>query len=212
MSVNVEQKVDKRITGIIRWLERLRNSYSSGAMENALMDAECARADLEVLRRDVWQRVQPLKHANPEFNPAYFLASCLRVISLAALIILLAVVPISRDVVTNLVPADNSQVAAEPEPAKISQVSQVSQVKHEHETFRKITPAKSNSNPSSSSRRKKVLAKTQVNNAKSESNAKSDAKKTTTSQTNQLGYDKVFSLIQTGERALRNESYVVINK
>ncbi len=211
MSVNVEQKVDKRIAGIIRWLERLRNSYSSGAMENALMDAECARADLEVLRRDVWQRVQPVKHTNPEFNPAYFLASCLRVISLAALIILLAVVPISRDVVTNLVPADDSQIAAEPAPVKISQVSQV---KHEHEPVRKITPAKSNSNPSSnaSSRRKKVLARTQVNNAKSESNVKTDAKKTTTSQTNQLGYDKVFSLIQTGERALRNESYVVINK
>ena len=42
--------VEKRVAGIIRWLERLKKSYSSGALESALMDAECARADLENLR------------------------------------------------------------------------------------------------------------------------------------------------------------------
>ena len=49
---------DKRIDGIIRWLERLKKSYKSGAMESALMDAECARADLEMLRQEVWSTAQ----------------------------------------------------------------------------------------------------------------------------------------------------------
>lgn len=49
--------MDRRIAGIIRWLERFQSSYRSGAIESALMDAECARADLEDLRSDVWRSV-----------------------------------------------------------------------------------------------------------------------------------------------------------
>ena len=45
--------MEKRVAGIVRWLERFQRSYKSGSMESALMDAECARADLETLRRDV---------------------------------------------------------------------------------------------------------------------------------------------------------------
>lgn len=53
------QGVEKRVAGIVRWLERFQRSYRSGAMESALMDAECARADLETLRRDVWFALDP---------------------------------------------------------------------------------------------------------------------------------------------------------
>ena len=49
--------VERRVDGIIRWLERFQSSYHSGALENALMDAECARADIENLRLDIWSRV-----------------------------------------------------------------------------------------------------------------------------------------------------------
>ena len=49
----VQGGMDRRIAGIIRWLERFQSSYRSGAIESALMDAECARADLEDLRSDV---------------------------------------------------------------------------------------------------------------------------------------------------------------
>lgn len=51
--------MEKRVAGIVRWLERFQRSYKSGAMESALMDAECARADLETLRRDVWSSLGP---------------------------------------------------------------------------------------------------------------------------------------------------------
>ncbi|MCR5346235.1 MAG: hypothetical protein K6E38_00485 [Fretibacterium sp.] len=49
--------IERRVAAINRWLERFQRSYRSGAMESALMDAECARADLEDLRLDVWERV-----------------------------------------------------------------------------------------------------------------------------------------------------------
>ncbi|MCR4818487.1 MAG: hypothetical protein K5841_05980 [Fretibacterium sp.] len=49
--------IERRTAAIIRWLERFQKSYRAGAMESALMDAECARADLEDLRLDVWQRI-----------------------------------------------------------------------------------------------------------------------------------------------------------
>ena len=51
--------MERRVAGIVRWLERFQRSYKSGAMESALMDAECARADLETLRRDVWSSLGP---------------------------------------------------------------------------------------------------------------------------------------------------------
>ena len=57
--MNEIKLLDKRVAGIIRWLERLKKSYSAGSMENALMDAECARADLENLRLDVWANLDP---------------------------------------------------------------------------------------------------------------------------------------------------------
>ena len=87
--------VDKKVAGIIRWLERMKKSYSDGAIENALMDAECARADLENLRNDVWQKVRPSKHN--EHKTFHVLTSVLKCVSLAAIVILFHVAPMAKD-------------------------------------------------------------------------------------------------------------------
>jgi len=50
--------MERRITGIIRWLERCIKAYKNGAVESALMDAECARADIETLRGDLWKKLE----------------------------------------------------------------------------------------------------------------------------------------------------------
>ena len=50
--------MERRVAVIIRWLERCVKSYKSGAMESALMDAECARADMENLRGDLWEKLE----------------------------------------------------------------------------------------------------------------------------------------------------------
>ena len=54
--------MERRIAGIIRWLERCLSACRSGALESALMDAECARADLDRLRDEVWAALEE-KHA-----------------------------------------------------------------------------------------------------------------------------------------------------
>ncbi|MDR1378187.1 MAG: hypothetical protein LBJ36_03970 [Synergistaceae bacterium] len=50
--------VEKRIAGIARWLDRCLKAYKTGALESALMDAECARADVELLRNEVWEKLE----------------------------------------------------------------------------------------------------------------------------------------------------------
>jgi hypothetical protein len=52
------KSMEKRIAGIIRWLERCLKAYKTGALESALMDAECARADVELLRDEVWKKLE----------------------------------------------------------------------------------------------------------------------------------------------------------
>jgi hypothetical protein len=51
-------EVEKRIAGIVRWLERCLKACKTGALESALMDAECARADIELLRGEVWKKLE----------------------------------------------------------------------------------------------------------------------------------------------------------
>jgi len=60
--------MEARIVGIIRWLERCIKAYKEGAMESALMDAECARADIETLRGDLWRKLERRSLARRRFN------------------------------------------------------------------------------------------------------------------------------------------------
>lgn len=59
--------MERRITGIIRWLERCMKACKAGAWESALMDAECARADIEHLRDEVWNRLERQHTAKKKF-------------------------------------------------------------------------------------------------------------------------------------------------
>lgn len=83
--------MEKRVAGIVRWLERFQRSYKSGAMESALMDAECARADLEILRRDVWSSLGPSRE--PRRRVGMFLS---RAVLSAFLVVLATSVPVSE--------------------------------------------------------------------------------------------------------------------
>ena len=55
--------MEKRVAGIIRWLERCIKAYKAGAVESALMDAECAKADMEALRSELWKKVETCQSA-----------------------------------------------------------------------------------------------------------------------------------------------------
>ena len=57
--------MERRVAGIIRWLERCIKAYKDGAVESAFMDAECARADMETLRGDLWKKLEGRHYARP---------------------------------------------------------------------------------------------------------------------------------------------------
>lgn len=172
--------VDKRVAGIIRWLERLRESYSSGAMESALMEAECARADLENLRRDVWAKVKPVEVHGHRMNfaaPAF----------LALVIVLFAVAPLAKDIPAPVIEQDkNTLTLAQPiiivrEDAPKPEAQTPVTLK---KPARRVTTPKRAASPSASSKPAPKITKT-------------------------VPYDKVLSLVQTGQKALKNDKSVI---
>ncbi len=184
--------VERRIAGIIRWLERLKQSYSSGAMESALMDAECARADLEDLRQAVWSQVKPSGQSRYEIFTR--ILAGLRTLSLAVIIVLMAVVPLSRELPAPVVELDkNDVVLAEP-------IIIIREDEH-------ITEAAASSRTASAQPAKKAAPAPQKRKtSQKRQQAKSD---TNTKPAGTVPYDKVYSLIQTGQRALKNNTSVI---
>lgn len=186
--------IDRRVAGIIRWLERLKQSYSSGALEIALMDAECARADLEDLRQDVWSKVQPAEIREEQSFSR--LINFSKVAFLAVLIVLFAVVPIAKDgqIPATVIEHDRSElVLAEP----ILIVNEV----NEHKEDKAVSSKPKKSAVSKSSTPKKASA--------TSSNTNMIAKTDTVKPEKTVAYDKVFSLVQTGQRALKNNGSVI---
>ena len=205
-------RVEKKVAGIIKWLERLKQSYSSGAMESALMDAECARADLEDLRLDVWEKVSPSAHRNSAaFSRVLGYA---RTFSLSVIIVMASVVPLSRDVkAPEIEPLKNARAYAGPivvfreyeRPADNTVV-------HEDEapvTEHKLKPTERTLKPETKiadSSPKKQPAQKRTAQKRTQTPAKTDTKHKSSGT---VPYDKVYSLIQTGRRALKNNTSVI---
>ena len=176
--------VDKKVAGIIRWLERLKKSYSDGAIESALMEAECACADLENLRNDVWQKVKPSKHKSLN----NMILSFLRCVSLAAVVILFYVTPLEKDNVPSMTVTEEMKALTQTQPKPIIIV-------REYEKPEVKATSKPEKPEKRSSRR-------QVTQRKASENPKPISQKT-------VPYDKVLSLVQTGQRALKENSSVI---
>ena len=179
--------VERRVDGIIRWLERFQSSYRSGALENALMDAECARADIENLRLDIWSRVGTVRV--PRRASCRGLMSC----AVAALTILLATaVPLSTDPVVSLTASETpvAETHKAPEAAE-----PIAKARKENVALKRAVQAKK-------SGAKRAAASVPGTGAEAKS-AKNEVKKKV------VPYDKMFSLLQMGERALKNEESVI---
>ena len=190
--------VEKRIDGINRWLERLKQSYTSGAMENALMDAECAKADLEILRADVWNKIQPRESYKNKF--ILMTVNFSKIAFLTLIIVLLAVFPISKEIpVAPLKEDKNKIVLAEP-------IQIIYEHESKYETPKPVqTVAKVNNNVNNNVAKPKrsVIQAETVKNLKPEKPAKLEKAE------KRVAYDDIFSLIQTGQRALKNNESVV---
>ncbi len=214
--------VEKRVAGIIRWLERLKKSYSSGALESALMDAECARADLENLRLAVWEKVKPENSSPPKISARISsrLVKFMKPFLLAGIIVMVYVFPISKDVKapelvsheelnfslkgdtlttqaeTLAVKEKQTDILMSTETLTTSKQKLASLPKNETQTSTKKTTIKKNSASISSKRP-----------AANKQSVKEEISRVQANKT--VAYDKVFSLVQTGQRALKNNNSVV---
>jgi hypothetical protein len=84
--------MEKRIAGIMRWLERCLKSCKAGALESALLDAECARADMDRLRNEIWSK---LERRYGEKKTARRVAMSARVVLGAGIAVLAAATPVA---------------------------------------------------------------------------------------------------------------------
>ena len=174
-------QIDRKIAAIIRWLERLKKSYSSGSLETALMDAECARADIEDLTHEVWSRVSP--HAR-QSSPIFLKAA--QILTLSVSVIAVWVSPLSRESIPE-VPAPLPP-APEVRPAEPQAVIPV--------------PAPEPKRPPRRRQTSPPAPKPQA--PKPALTAPVPPKPTKT-----VAEDEIYSLIQTGRRALKNDKTVI---
>ncbi len=181
--------VDKKVAGIIRWLERLKKSYSDGAIESALMDAECARADLENLRNDVWLKVKPEKHKSSNSSMSF-----LRRVLLAVIVILFHVAPLAKDNVPSPTVTEEIKALTQPQPKPIIIVREYDKPE--------VKPSKAETSPKRSSRKQVTQKKTSVSPKPTTTSSYRASQKT-------VPYDKVLSLVQTGQRALKENTSVI---
>lgn len=198
--------VDRKVAGIIRWLERMKKSYSAGAIESALMDAECARADLETLRNDVWQKVKAPVHKSSDG-----IMRILKCVSLAAIVIFFHVSPLAKDNVPVQSVKEEMKALTQSHPKPIIiireyekekevEVEEVKELKHDV----KVTRTEAT---------QKKLSRRQVTQKKVEKPVVNSGAVTRQVQQKTVPYDKVLSLVQTGQRALKeNPSVISIKK
>ena len=187
-------KLEKRTDAVIRWLERMKIAYSSGAVESAYMDAECARADLEDLRSDVFAVMKPSGHSG--ILAAF--REVAQVILLSAVIVTVMVTPLSRE---NF-PAVKSELVIQAVPVQAETIPEpaVSTVKTEA-----LTPPVKPSKPRKASVQKRTAAQPQT----AMKPAPKPEPKTEPKPAKTVAHDKIYSLIQTGQRALKNDKSVI---
>ncbi|MBQ7193463.1 MAG: hypothetical protein IJR98_03730 [Synergistaceae bacterium] len=164
---------EKRADSVIRWLERMKKSYSSGRIETAFMDAECAMADFEDLRDDVFARL-----TNTPKTGRGVLALFLRSVFLAFVIVMAAVMPLSRE----------ESVVVPVEPAQTVAVQE--------------TTVQADSKPKITQKSKKIQKRPQTV-SKIVSPKKTNVQPTNTNKS--VAYDKLTYLLKIGQKTFNKE-------
>lgn len=200
--------MERRIAGIIRWLERCLSAYRAGAWESMLMDAECARADLDRLRDDVWTALEERHAAGARRRPAVVF---LKASGLALAIVLAAATPLAL--------LQEGRVFSEPA------VSLEWVTPDEKALLGNLRRHLSESNPFASS----VARDSVVRDGESRENGAGprgtlpEAGRATRSVTavpeerrgrdgadaSFYSYDRIITLVQAGEKALKNEQPMI---
>ncbi|MDR1742176.1 MAG: hypothetical protein LBR38_10110 [Synergistaceae bacterium] len=173
---------ERRVAFIVRWLERCLKSCGSGSLESALMDVECASADMELLRRALWEKVG--RRSGSRWHSA---GMAVKTALVAALLVMATAEPLARPMYADVLssqPQEAFSSQPQPEPQLVSTPA---------------APVKS-----AARGRREAPAKT-----KPETKAE-EIKNAAPKAADFLPYDRVLSLVRTGERALKNEPPIII--
>lgn len=216
--------VERRVADIVRWMERFEKSYRSGAIESALMDAECARADLDDLRSDVWSSVGS-KAVGGRSRCRIFAAA----VSIAAASVVFTALPASQprgdEHFEQLYASERAEHSrgddrievkadAAAERAQLRDDSVTVSQAAPPETAQRIAPAdnKKAELPRGSQPGRKALKRgggAKAAAQKGAADASQSVKRAERLDADSLPYDKMLSLIQTGSKALRNDEPVI---
>lgn len=100
--------MEKKIRKVQKWLERCVLACRSGSWENALAEMECANAEMEMARKDLWARVSEEgmhgKKGVITLFPDFVLAG-----GLALLLVLFTAVPVSRLHISAFIPSTDDR-------------------------------------------------------------------------------------------------------
>ena len=86
------ERIEKKISRIIRWLDRCTLACRGESYGSALMDIECARVDFDSARDEIWNTVN--KQYNPKRGKIYFI-KCIRAGIVSTVILLAVAAPLS---------------------------------------------------------------------------------------------------------------------
>lgn len=194
--------MERRIAGIIRWLDRCLAAWKAGALESALMDAECARADMERLRDDVWNALEQ-KHVRVKHERAAIKSLKASLLAMAA--VLAAATPL----------AILQEGRAFPEPVRVTLEWVTPDEKTLLGNLRKHL-SESNSFAAASERddmyKPGTLAANAVHQPSGTQNSgmrNAPARERAERSSNSVPYDRIISLVQAGEKALKNEQPLI---
>ena len=174
--------VARKADTVIRWLERMKRAYACGAVESAYLDAECARADLETLRTNIFAFLPGVKPKTQSKFPAV-----IRVIILSFSVVMAMTSPLSRE---NISHTPIYAQASETESVKEEVSSSGRQPKVITEK-----PKRTQRQPSAK------------RTAKLPEKPKPEPKPVPAKK--QPAYDKLHMLLETGRRALKTNNTVI---
>lgn len=204
--------MERRIACIVRWLERFLSEYRSGSLENALMDAECARADIEHLRRDLWAKLENKQLRRPGRRMFFPLKVAFSVV----LVLLATAAPLStgQTVFSSLEPERLDREAFWAEETEnwmgLSAFQNISPQPNDESVYEESATsdrlAVAGTSDVAAPVRVEPLA--QVPRKDVVKNAPNRREKNvvgTTFQGTAISQERIFSLLQTGSKALKNE-------
>lgn len=186
---------DRRADAVIRWLERMKSAYTSGALDRAYLDAECASADLEDLRTNIFSGISR-KHRNSQAVKSGIFPQIVKPLILSVIILMLMIRPISRENVPILEPEISLPEASPQEfRAKVPETPKAEE---------RTSPL-----PSSKPKPRKQSA---VKRTSTKPEKTSKPKISNSPPVKKPAYDRVNYLLETGRRALKTNSIIRINE